>query len=235
MSAEPTGAAPIGTAPHAAQQITGAVRHLRQAHAIQAIHLVAHSWGTIPASLFAATHPGVLASLTLFGPVVDRDSTAPLPAAVSWWSLPACERLRQLRYEDLLPARLRLLEAGVEERWAEAFEHSAPRLGADPPGTIRIPAGPMHDWPTVARGQYPYQATKVDVPVMVVYGDYDDVVDDASAVRFLGRFSESPRTWNVRVGSGTHVMHLERERHSLYESVEAFHRVTTHPAGTSWP
>jgi hypothetical protein len=61
--------------------------------------------------------------------------------------------------------------------------------------------------------------------VFVVYGDHDTVVGDASAAAFLARFGASPLRWRLRIDHGTHVMHLERARRSLYESVDAFIQV----------
>ena len=56
----------------------------------------------------------------------------------------------------------------------------------------------------------------------VVYGDYDTVVNDDGASRFLARFTHSPLRWRLRIDDGTHVMHLEQNRRSLYASVNAF-------------
>jgi esterase/lipase len=64
------------------------------------------------------------------------------------------------------------------------------------------------------------------VPVFVVYGSYDFVVDDAGASVFLERFTTSPLKWRLRIDDGSHVMHLDRTRRSLYESVAAFIRAS---------
>ncbi len=50
------------------------------------------------------------------------------------------------------------------------------------------------------------------------------VVNDAGASAFLERFTASPFKWRLRIDDGTHVMHLDRTRRSLYESVAAFIR-----------
>jgi len=160
-------AAPVTRAAEAAREIAVAIDYLRKTRGMGRVHLVAHSWGTVPAATFAAKHSGALASLTLFGPVV-------------------------------------------------------PKAG-DPPGELRIPAGPAADIDAVASGgSYPYDPAAVRVPVFVVYGDYDTVTDDAGATAFLAKFSASPLTWRMRIDHGSHVMHLERNRHSLYRSVDAF-------------
>ena len=75
-----------------------------------------------------------------------------------------------------------------------------------------------------ATGIYPYDPSRIEVPVFVVYGDYDSVTDDAGATALLAKFANSPLKWRTRIDHGTHVMHLERNRHSLYQSVDAFIR-----------
>jgi hypothetical protein len=47
-------------------------------------------------------------------------------------------------------------------------------------------------------------------------------VNAAQAAAFLARFTGSPLRWQLQIDDGTHVMHLERNRRSLYQSVAAF-------------
>lgn len=61
-------------------------------------------------------------------------------------------------------------------------------------------------------------------PVFVVFGNYDSVVNERDAPAFLARFTSSPLKWQLCIHDGTHVMHLERNRMSLYESVLGFIR-----------
>ena len=213
---------PVTRAPEAAEQIALAVEHLQVVRHMASIHVVAHSWGTIPAATYAATHPQALASLTLFGPVVPVPHPGASPAQNAWWGITAQERYRQLRYIDVLPRGMVLLEPAVGASWAERFDRSAPHAAGDPSGQLRIPSGPVADIDGARAGRYPYRASEVRVPVFVVYGDYDTVVDDATAGPFLERFRSSPLRWRLRIDHGTHVMHLERSRRSLYESVDAF-------------
>ncbi|KRE91331.1 hypothetical protein ASG87_18490 [Frateuria sp. Soil773] len=224
MQAAAAGAGPVTRAPAAARQIALAVDYLRTQRHMATVHLVAHSWGTIPAATYAAGHPGALRSLTLFGPVVPRAQAGAVSGRMAWWGITAQERYRQLRFADVLPPGMVLLEPAVGKAWTAAFEASAPRVPGDPPGELRIPAGPVADIEAAERGSYPYAAGDIKAPVFVVYGDYDTVVDDAGAAAFLARFTGSTLRWRLRIDYGTHVMHLERERHSLYESVWAFLR-----------
>lgn len=216
---------PVTRAPEAALQIALAVDYLRAVRHMTRVHLVAHSWGTIPAAAYAAAHPHALASLTLFGPVTPLTHASASPVRTAWWGITAQARYQQLRYADVLPPGSILLEPAVAGGWVARFDESAPHLEGDPPGQLRIPSGPLADIDDAQAGRYPYRAVDVRVPVFVVYGDHDTVVDDAAAAPFLAGFSASPLRWRLRIDHGTHVMHLERARRSLYESVDAFIRV----------
>lgn len=220
MTGAPDAAPPVTRAPEAARQIALAVAELRGKRRLD-VHLIAHSWGTIPAAEYAAEHPGMLASLTLFGPVVPTGAHE-APGTTAWWSITAQERYRQLLFEQVLPKHLRLIEPAVTQRWAAAFDASVPKVRGDAPGASRIPAGPGADIAEAQRGSYPYDPARITAPVFAVYGDYDTVVNDAQATDFLRRFSASPLVWRLRIDHGTHVLHLERYRHSLYRSVAAF-------------
>jgi pimeloyl-ACP methyl ester carboxylesterase len=227
MAGPANAAAPVTDAKDAATQIALAADYLHKNLGMKAIHLVAHSWGTVPAATFAATSPHALSSLTLFGPIVPVASSEPSnQAKPAWWSITAQQRLEQLRLKIILPPGKYLLEPAVDQSWAPAFAATVPHVAGDPGDALRIPNGPLADIDAVNAGHYPYDASKVTVPVFVVYGNYDDVVNDAGAGPFLGMFTSSPLRWRLRIDDGTHVMHLERNRHSLYESVNAFIHAT---------
>lgn len=218
-------APPVTRAPEATQEIAVAIDYLRKTRGMGRIHVVAHSWGTIPAATFAAKYPDTLASLTLFGPVVPKPGEQAQPVSMAWWTITAEARYQQLRFRHVLPPELNLLEPAIAQRWAARFEASVPHARGDKPGDLRIPAGPLADIGAVASsGTYPYDPASIKAPVFVVYGDYDSVTDDAGATAFLAKFSASPLRWRTRIDHGTHVMHLERNRRSLYESVNAFIR-----------
>lgn len=215
--------APVADAKEAAYEIALAVDYLRHRQGMAEVHIVAHSWGTLPAATFAAAHPRELTSLTLFGPIVPMKSASQdNQAPAAWWTITAQERLEQLRFKDLLPPNTHLLEHAVDQHWASAFAASVPHVQGDAPHALRIPYGPLSDSDAVAAGHYPYDARDVTVPVFVVYGNYDDVVNDAGAEAFLEKFMKSPLKWRLRIDNGTHVVHLEKNRHSLYQSVNAF-------------
>jgi pimeloyl-ACP methyl ester carboxylesterase len=58
----------------AARQVEAAVRFILAHQNIGSISLIAHSWGSVPASLFAGEHPALVERLVLFAPIARRDS-----------------------------------------------------------------------------------------------------------------------------------------------------------------
>lgn len=179
-------------------------------------------WGTIPAATFAAGHLKELASLTLFGPIVPIPGSKPASARAAWFGITAQERLEELYFKDVLPRGLVLLEPVLARKWAGEFAASAPHVDGDPPDEIRVPEGPEVDIAAAHAGTYPYSPKQVTAPVFAVYASYDAEVNDAGAMAFLAEFTASRLKWRLRIDEGTHVMHLERNRRSLYESVLAF-------------
>lgn len=217
--------APVLRTSEAAEQSALAVSYLRSKRGLSTVHVVAHSWGTLPAAAFAAAHSAEIRSLTLFGPVVptqgSREETAKRGA---WYAMKAQDRLERLRFKGALPPGKSLLDPQVDERWAREYAASSPTAPGDAADVLRIPEGPNSDVVAATAGQLPYAPADVRVPVFVIYGNYDVIVDDAGASAFLERFTASPLKWRMRIDDGTHVMHLDRTRRSLYESVAAFVR-----------
>lgn len=224
MAQPPEGKSPLLRAQEAALEIAAAISHMRQTLGITQAHIVAHSWGTIPAAGFAATHPREVASLTLFGPLVPIQTPKPGPVQRSWWSITAQQRLQQLYFTSVLPPGLVMLEAAVTDKWAAEFAASGPHVDGDMPGELRVPSGPVVDIEEARAGTYPYLPDKVIAPILAVYGNYDTEASTPCVESFLAGFAMSPLKWQLCINDGSHVMHLERNRHSLYESVLSFIR-----------
>jgi pimeloyl-ACP methyl ester carboxylesterase len=53
---------PLCVAEDAAQQLTAAVQFILDHQGLEQLSLISHSWGSMPACLFAAAHPALLAS-----------------------------------------------------------------------------------------------------------------------------------------------------------------------------
>ncbi|MGD8827970.1 MAG: alpha/beta hydrolase [Gammaproteobacteria bacterium] len=222
LSADAAAQEPIGRAGQAAEFVISTLDWLRSERGVTRVHLVAHSWGTVAAGVVAADRPGSLVSLTLFGPIVPAGAAAGADRHAGWYGLSAEERYQQLRYLPILGPNADLLEGAVHSRWRSAFAGSRPGGSADLHMPLRIPGGPAADIAAVRAGRLPYDPAAVRAPLFVVYGNHDNLVDDRQAAAFAERFPASPLKWRLRIDPGTHVMHLERQRQSLYLSTLAF-------------
>src|SRR5580700_12167551 len=67
---------PLGRAEIASRQIEAGVRFIRAHHDAPRMSLIAHSWGTIAAGLFAGRHPDLVRRLVFFGPIAGRPKNA---------------------------------------------------------------------------------------------------------------------------------------------------------------
>ena len=86
---------------------------------------------------------------------------------------------------------------------------------------MRFPAGPSADLADLQQGRTYYDPARLDMPVLLVRGEWDAWPSDAdyralSAAIKGARYASIPR--------GTHVMHLEAARFKLYEEVLDFLR-----------
>jgi len=160
MKAAPQGAPPVDRAAEAARQIALAVDYMRRQRGVTRLHLVAHSWGTIPAATYAAGSPSTVASLTLFGPVVPKPEKHPEKVDFAWWPLSAQTRYEQLEFTDVLPPAMHLLEPAVHARWAGQFAASAPPSSKAPTGTCAFRPAPWPTWQPPRRAIIPTRKTR---------------------------------------------------------------------------
>lgn len=214
--------APVGRALDAGKQIARVVDHLLRVTGRARVSLIAHSWGTIPAGLFAAQHPERIARLCLFGPIGQRD-TAGLPApesAVTWRLVSVAEQLA--RFASELPdGHAPVLLEPELHAWGPAYLASDPEAGARVPRAIKIPAGPVADVLAAWSGALGWRPEDVRAPALIVRGEWDRVSSDADAAWLLRRLG-SPIRELTTVPAGTHLLHLERNRDALFAAAGKF-------------
>jgi pimeloyl-ACP methyl ester carboxylesterase len=140
---------------------------------IERVHVVAHSMGTIIAAHLAASEPGRVASLALFGPLLAPPE--PARAAVR-------ARAAQAREGDMRPIADALLRTSVAAETrarrptAVAFVRES-LMRQDPEGYAR-------SCEALAE-MVPADTSRIDCPTLLVTGD-EDVVAPPQAVRMMG-------------------------------------------------
>ncbi len=229
MSRPADQAAPVGRADAVAKQIERVVAHILSSTRANKVHLIAHSWGTMPAALFAQRRPELVERLALFAPIVQRSPAAPVSsadgrnaAAAPAWHLLTVEDQRK-RFAGYVPPNASpVLSAGHFARWADAYVASDPASAEFSPPSVKIPYGPIADLGEAFGGRLAYVPAEISVPTLIVRGEWDDTPNDADARRLFDALINAPIKRDVKISRGTHVMHLEESRYALYSEVLNF-------------
>jgi len=206
---------PLGRAPEAAQQIEAVLGLIEREAGPRRVALVAHSWGSMPASLAAGARPDRVARLVLFAPIARRTGGAAstLPA----WADVTTEAQQARFVEDVPPGHPPVLVAF--ERWAPAYLASDPEARTRTPPAVRIPNGPRADNLDAWAGRLAWDPGRLTCPVSIVRGAWDSLCRDADAAMLLGAATSAPARRDHKLAAGTHLMHLETGRRVLYQAV----------------
>ena len=215
-------APPLGRVDAAERQLATVLRAVRGlAGERQPVHLIAHSWGTLAALRCAPAFADSLASLTLFGPVVQRDGGPPDPvSAPAWRTLTIWEQYRRF-IADVPRGEPHVLLDRHIEAWAGAYLATDPASASREPPSVQVPAGPGADIAALWSGEPLVDAARVRTPTLVVRGEWDSVCDDRDAARLLRSMTGSP-VRDCVLAKGTHLMHLETGRIDLQRAVNEF-------------
>lgn len=222
--AEPFAAGPDhipGRALEVQEQIAAAVHHVRERVGVERIDLIAHSWGTMPAALFASAHPKLVERLVLFAPITARGGEETAASIGPWNIVTAGDQWT--RFSGYVPAGEPLLMSREWfDPWVAAYLASDPLSATRSPPGVKVPAGPVRDIHAAAGGKLPYAPQEVTVPTLVVRGEWDSWPTDADAQWLMNGLTNAPVKRDVKLPRGTHVMHLESNRLALFAAVEKF-------------
>jgi pimeloyl-ACP methyl ester carboxylesterase len=207
---------PPGRAREVAQDVGNAVDAILRRTGKRQVLLVGHSWGASVAARYAQDHASKVAKLVLFAAITPRTGSISGPAAPAgaYEELTPAQRITAM---DSLrpPQEPPLLHADVFARWGAQWLASDARSE----GAVRFPAGPSADLAELQQGRSYYDPARLEMPVLLVRGEWDAWPSDADYRVLLStikgaRYATIPR--------GTHVMHLETARVGLYEVVHEF-------------
>jgi pimeloyl-ACP methyl ester carboxylesterase len=213
-------AVPPGRARAVAQDVGHAVDAILRRSGKPQVMLVAHSWGGSVAAAYAQDHAAKIAKLVLFAAITPRPAPAaavPAPAAGAYEELTPAQRIAGM--DGLRPkGEPPQLHADVFAHWGAQWLASDGRST----GAVRFPSGPNADLADLQQGRSYYDPARLDMPVLLVRGEWDAWPDDADYRRMLGALRSAREKRYVVIPRGTHVMHLEGARVQLYETVHGF-------------
>ncbi|MEH6419012.1 alpha/beta hydrolase [Pseudomonas sp. CGJS7] len=223
FDADPRSAPPWGDYRMGASQLAAAIAAIRRQRPRTPIHLIAHSWGTLPARQAAIEHPDAVSKLVLFGPVATREGPredAPAPA----WALIGSAEQRP-RQRSGLPADAPTPVSAEEiERWCAAYLATDPGSATRSPPSVRIPNGPIADIDRLWAGENLVDNARVRQPTLIVRGEWDHVTTDADAARLYAELSGAAERRDAKISGGNHWLHLQPRRTALWSTVSAFLR-----------
>ncbi len=223
MQQPPTDNPPLCVADDARQQIESAVRFILGHQDIDKLSLISHSWGSMPTGLFAGRHPALVDRIVMFGPIAQRGprryETAPkFPA----WRVVTLEDQWNRFIEDVPAHERPVLSRAHFEAWGERYLDSDPESRSRDPAGVKTPLGPFQEIIRAWHGQLAYDPSQVRSPVAIIRGEWDGLMLDDDARWLFNAFTQAPVKRDIKIGRGTHLMHLEAMRLALWRESIAF-------------
>jgi pimeloyl-ACP methyl ester carboxylesterase len=212
---------PLGRAPDAAAQIGRAVRAIIADTGAGRVSIIAHSWGTMAAGLFATEHPELVDRIVFFGPITRREIMKGVPPLGSWRFLTTEEQHNRF-VEDVPTGEPAVLLDRHFAGWSALYLKSDPSSGTRTPPSVRTPNGPVADIMAAWSGSLAYDPTLIKSPVAIVRGEWDSLCKDADAAWLLAALTSAPLKTDTKIAKATHLMHLEESRGELYRAAIKF-------------
>jgi pimeloyl-ACP methyl ester carboxylesterase len=213
---------PLGVAQDAAAQLDTAVRFILDRQDLDKLSLIAHSWGSMPACLFAGMRPELVDRLVLFGPISQRESQGPeTTTALPAWRIVTPEDQWRRFNEDVPAEGPPLLSRAHFDEWSSLYLDSDPESRSRNPAGVKVPQGPADDIVRAWQGHLAYDPASIRSPVAIIRGEWDSLLPDVDAQWLFRSFKRSPSKRDIKISRGTHLMHLEIMRLALWrESID---------------
>jgi pimeloyl-ACP methyl ester carboxylesterase len=215
---------PLLRAEEASRQIETASRFIAGKEHVSHISIIAHSWGTLPAGVFATRRPELLDRLVLFGPPALRQQAAERMFAgrePPAWNV-TIDRQRERFYGYVPAGEHPVLAESDMKLWGPAYLASDPDSTRRDPPSVRVPYGPLADLDLAWSGTFPYDPARINAPTLIIRGEWDSVTTNDDAHWLYNHLRNSPIKRDVVISRGTHVMHLEESRFQLYREAQTF-------------
>lgn len=216
-------APPYGRHAAASRQIGAVLRHIRSVRPDARIHVIAHSWGTLPAQQAAIDHADLVSRLVLFGPVAARDEAAPAEPAPAWTLVDESHQ-RPRQRTGLPEGEPTPVDEAEIDRWCAAYLDSDPTSPQRTPRSAKVPNGPGADIDALWAGERLVDSARIRQPTLIVRGQWDQVTTDADAARLFDALSGTADKRDVKISGGNHWLHLQPRREALWTETLSFLR-----------
>jgi pimeloyl-ACP methyl ester carboxylesterase len=214
---------PLCVAQDAAQQVEAGVRFILAQQNIENLSLIAHSWGSMPAALFAGRHAALVERLVLFGPIARRGPRRyETPPTFPAWRIITSEDQRNRFLEDVPPHEQPVLSRAHFDEWSERYLDSDPESRSRDPAGVKTPLGPFSEIIKAWHAELAYDPSQVRSPVAIIRGEWDGLIPDEDARWLFDAFTGAPVKRDIKISRGTHLMHLEAMRLALWRESIGF-------------
>jgi len=222
MDTDPADHAPLCTADDASRQLEAALRFILGHQSLDQLSLISHSWGAMPAGLLAARHARLIDRIVLFAPIARRGPRRyETPPAFPAWRIVTSEDQWKRFIEDVPAHEAPVLSRLHFEGWSARYLDSDPESRSRDPAGVKTPLGPFSEIIKAWHGQLAYDPSKIRSPVAIVRGEWDGLMQDDDARWLFDALTQAPVKRDIKIGRGTHLMHLEAMRKALWrESID---------------
>jgi pimeloyl-ACP methyl ester carboxylesterase len=219
---------PLCIAQDAAKQLEAAARFILGHQSIDKLSLISHSWGSMPAGLFAGAHSALVDRLVMFAPIGRREPRRyESPAKFPAWRIVTIEDQWNRFVEDVPAHEPPVLSRLHFEEWSERYLDSDPDSRLRGPSGVKTPLGPFSEIIKAWHGQLANDPAQVRSPVAIIRGEWDGLMLDDDARWLFDAFSHAPVKRDIKISRGTHLMHLEAMRFELWQESTNFLRSET--------
>jgi pimeloyl-ACP methyl ester carboxylesterase len=209
---------PLCVAQDAAQQLEAAIRFILGHQDLEKLSLISHSWGSMPLGLFAGAHPALVDRLVLFAPIARRGPRRyEVPPSFPAWRIVTPQDQWNRFVEDVPAGEPPVLSRLHFEEWSRRYLDSDGDSRSRDPAGVKTPLGPFSEIIKAWHGQLAYDPTLVRAPVAIIRGEWDGLMQDDDARWLFDALAQSPVKRDIKIGRGTHLMHLETMRSALWQ------------------
>lgn len=214
---------PLGRGNEVYKDVDLAVEYILAKTGAKGVILIGHSWGGSVAAFYATKYPSKIAKLVLFAPITRKARPiAPGSNTVaSMECLTQKERLNQL--QSLTPSgQVSRLEPEINTtNWGTKWLKSDPLVGKRKVQQVCFPSGGSADATDFLQGKSYYDPSAISVPTLIVRGEWDQFPNQDDAELLYSTIANTQKQL-ITIPKSTHVLHLEKSRHILYQVVNTF-------------
>jgi pimeloyl-ACP methyl ester carboxylesterase len=216
---------PVVRTSTAVKDLGAAIDYVLARRALQRLDLIGWSWGATIAGAYTAGHNEKISRLVLYAPQWVRSGATPggelpLGAYQAW----AVEQGRD-RLQAGTPAAQKdeIFPPDWFRRWSAAELATDPEGAAMSPPTVRTPNGIFQDnreyW---FAGKALWDPARISVPTLVARGEWDEVTILSDTLGVFSALSNARPKRLVVIGSGSHMVFIEKNREQLFQEVQMF-------------